>query len=105
MFRLMAFFLGIAPFLSFGDQTQPAQTSPPPVRRALPQITQDFVSVDAPAVVLQHVRVIDGTGAAAIPDQDVVIERGMITLIGPSATTSAPAGARVLDLAGRSIMP
>jgi imidazolonepropionase-like amidohydrolase len=74
-----------------------------PPRRALPQVTQDFVSVDAPVVVLQHVRVIDGTGSAPVEDQTVVIENGKIRSIGPSG--SVPAGAKVLDLTGHTIIP
>lgn len=81
---------------------QPAQ---PAVRRSLPQVTQDYISVDAPVVVLQHVRVIDGTGAAAVEDQSLVIEGANIRTIGPSASVPVPPGARVLDLAGRSVMP
>jgi hypothetical protein len=52
-----------------GTSTQPV---PPPVRRALPQVTQEFIAVDAPVVALQHVRVIDGTGAPASDDQRLV---------------------------------
>ena len=83
---------------------QPAPT-PAPASRALPQVTQEFISVDAPVVALQHVRVIDGTGAPATADQTIVIQDGRIKAIGPSASTPAPAGARVLDLAGRTAMP
>jgi len=57
---------------------------PAPPRRALPELTQEFISVDAPVVVLQHVRVIDGTGAAPVEDQTVVIENGRISAIGSS---------------------
>jgi N-acyl-D-aspartate/D-glutamate deacylase len=41
-------------------------------------------------VVLSHVRVIDGTGAAAIEDQNVVIEAGKIAAIQKGG--DAPAG-------------
>ncbi|HXB22497.1 MAG TPA: hypothetical protein VNV88_14015, partial [Candidatus Solibacter sp.] len=61
-------------------------------------VTKNFISVDLPVVVLEHVRVIDGTGAAAVTDQTVVIEKGMIREIGKSASVSIPAGARVMDL-------
>jgi len=81
-----------------GTSTQPA---PPPVRRTLPQVTQEFIAVDAPVVALQHVRVIDGTGAAASDDQTIVIERATISGIGRSHSVTTPAGARVLDLSGR----
>lgn len=68
-------------------------------------VTKSFISVDAPVVALEHVRVIDGTGAAAVTDQTVVIENGMIREIGKSGSVSVPAGARVLDLTGRSVIP
>jgi imidazolonepropionase-like amidohydrolase len=64
-----------------------------------------FVREDAPAIVLAHVRVIDGTGAAAKADQSVVIRDGKILATGDAATTKAPDGAKVLDLTGRSIIP
>ena len=39
-----------------------------------------FVRVQAPTVVLAHVRVVDGTGKPAVDDQNVVIEHGQITI-------------------------
>lgn len=78
---------------------------PAPQRRALPQDTQAFIAVDSPTIVLQHVRIIDGTGAAAIDDQNLVIDKGIIAAMGPSVSTHGPAGARVLDLAGKTIVP
>jgi len=68
-------------------------------------LTKSFVSEDAPLVALEHVRVIDGTGAAAAVDQTVVIENGLIRTIGSAASTAVPANAKVLDLTGRSVMP
>ena len=76
-----------------GQGQQPAANQPPPPSRALPQVTQEFISVDAPVVALQHVRVIDGTGAPAASDQTIVIEGGLIKAIGPSAL-DAGAGRR-----------
>src|SRR5512147_228650 len=61
-----------------------------------------FVTVDAPVVVLTHVRVIDGTGAPAREDQAVVISQGRILSIG---NATFPAGAKVLDLSGRTVIP
>jgi imidazolonepropionase-like amidohydrolase len=78
---------------------------PAPPRRALPQLTQEFVSVDAPVVVLEHVRVIDGTGAAPVEDQTIVIENGVIRSIAPASSAISPSGAKLLDLTGRSVIP
>ncbi|MCC6992433.1 MAG: amidohydrolase family protein [Acidobacteria bacterium] len=66
---------------------------------------RDFVSVDAPVVALTNARVIDGTGAPARDGQTVVLRDGRIAAMGPSATTPAPDGARVVDLAGKSVLP
>ncbi|MEP6690886.1 MAG: amidohydrolase family protein [Gemmatimonadaceae bacterium] len=66
---------------------------------------RQFVSVDAPVVALTHVRVIDGTGAAAKGDQTVLIANGVISAVGPSASTPAPDGAKVIDLTGASVIP
>jgi imidazolonepropionase-like amidohydrolase len=71
----------------------------------LSQAVKEFVRVQAPRVVLTHVRLIDGTGAAAVDDQNVVIESGRIAAIQKGADVSAANGAIVLDLHGYSVMP
>ena len=53
---------------------------------------KQFVRVDAAKVVLTHVRVIDGTGAAALEDQNVVIDGGKISVIQKGADVAAAAG-------------
>src|ERR1700723_379198 len=65
----------------------------------------EFVSVDAPVVVLNHVRVIDGTGAAAKEDQAVVIANGKIQSIGPAASAQIPQGAQAMDRSGYTVIP
>ncbi len=64
-----------------------------------------FVKVDAPVVVLEHVRVIDGTGGPAKDDQMVVVEQGKITYAGPEADGKVPADAKVLDATGKTVFP
>src|ERR1700683_1152987 len=65
----------------------------------------EFVSVDAPVVVLNHVRVIDGTGATAKEDQVVVIANGKIQSVGPVESAQNPQGAQVLDRIGYTVIP
>ncbi|HUK18667.1 MAG TPA: amidohydrolase family protein [Bryobacteraceae bacterium] len=67
--------------------------------------TKPFISVDAPVVALEHVRVIDGTGAAPMEDCTVVVDHGRIAAVGPAASTTAPAGAQKMDLSGATIIP
>src|ERR1700736_857293 len=64
-----------------------------------------FVRVQGQRIVLAHVRVIDGTGAASVEDQNVTIENGKIAAIGPGADTPTEGQATVLDLRGYSVMP
>ena len=64
-----------------------------------------FVTVDAPVVALQHVRVIDGTGTEPREDQTVILDHGKISAMGPTATTVEPAGARIIDLSGSTVIP
>jgi imidazolonepropionase-like amidohydrolase len=67
--------------------------------------TRAFVSVAEPVIALTNVRVIDGTGAPARDGQTIVIENGRIARMGASASVSAPAGARVIDLSGHTVIP
>src|SRR5712691_2595300 len=74
-------------------------------KSTLSPVTKSFISVDSPVVTLEHVRVIDGRGEAAVADQTIVIENGAIREIGKSGSVSVPSGARVMDLTGRSVIP
>ncbi len=69
------------------------------------KVVKEFVRVDAPKIILTHVRVIDGTGAPAVEDQNVVIEAGKILAIQPGADAAADGQATVLDLHGYTVMP
>jgi imidazolonepropionase-like amidohydrolase len=64
-----------------------------------------FVTAGAPVIALQHVRVIDGSGAQPLEDQTIVIDHGKIAALGPAASTPAPAGAQALDLNGQTVIP
>jgi imidazolonepropionase-like amidohydrolase len=66
---------------------------------------QPFVVVDAPVLALTHVRVVDGTGTPARNDQTVIVSGGRIVAMGPRAGTAVPAGARVLELRGHTVIP
>ena len=66
---------------------------------------QQFIRVEAPVVALTHVRVIDGTGAAPLEDQTIVIAEGKIQSIAPSTTAAVPTGAQILDLKGYTVLP
>src|SRR5947209_2131917 len=66
---------------------------------------KEFVRVDSPVTVLEHVLLIDGTGAAAKPDQTIVISGGKIAAMGKSGSVQVPAGANRMDFTGYSALP
>lgn len=67
--------------------------------------TQPFIAVEAPVIALEHVRVIDGTGAGAREDQTIVIADGRISEAGPASQAAVPPNARRLDLANHTVIP
>ena len=70
-----------------------------------PTDVTSFVSVNAPVLVLNHVRVIDGTGAAAREDQTVVIADGKIQAVGNFGAVAIPANAEQMDRTGYTVIP
>ncbi|WLI89610.1 amidohydrolase family protein [Massilia sp. R2A-15] len=83
----------LAAFISAGAV---AQTASPEVRK--------FIRFDQPLIALADVTVIDGTGAPAREHRTVILKNGRIEAI-TDAAQAPPAGAHVIDLAGRSVMP
>jgi imidazolonepropionase-like amidohydrolase len=66
---------------------------------------QQFIRAEAPIIALTHVRIIDGTGAAPLEDQTIVISDGKITSISPTASATVPTSAQILDLKGYTVLP
>jgi hypothetical protein len=63
-----------------------------------------FVKVESGRIALTHVRVIDGTGAPALPDRTLLIENGRIAAI-QAAADAVPSGYRGIEATGKSVMP
>jgi hypothetical protein len=73
----------------------------------LPELILAQTKPLAPArpLALVHVTIIDATGAPAKPDMTVVISGGRITALEHSANLTVPVGARVVDGAGKFLIP
>jgi len=74
-------------------------------RPILSAAVHSYVAVDSPIVALTHARVIDGTGAPPREDQTLIIRDGRIAALGTSPSIAVPAGAQVIDLTGKSVIP
>ncbi len=85
--------------LALHAQQPPAPAAPSPA------VTRYIKVPAAEWIVLRHVRVIDGTGAPAIDNTDLILHNGKIDSIGPSAKIEALPSAVILDLTGRTVFP
>ncbi len=71
-----------------------------------PAELKPYIREDSATLVLNHVRVIDGTGAPPAEDQRVDIDGGRIVRVQSARLKNAyPAGAKVLDLTGKTVLP
>ena len=85
-----------------------AATAPAPAAAQRPTLSpnvRQYVAVDTPTVALTHVRIIDGTGAAARENQTLMIRDGRIAALGDASSIQVPAGAQLIDLTGKSVIP
>jgi len=90
-------FLILSAFLALPSWANAQASLSPPVLK--------YVRVNSPRVVLQHVRVIDGTGRPPVEDQNVVLESGKITAVQAGANIPATQGTTVLEMRGYTVMP
>lgn len=56
-------------------------------------------------IALVHARIIDGTGTPAVEGRTLILQRGEIVAVGRDGSTHIPAGAKVIDLTGRTVLP
>lgn len=81
-------------WLSLGGAWFLAAAIPPGAPRIAPE-----------RVALVGATVLDGTGAPPVPDATILIEGDSIVAVGPRAKVRVPADAKVIDVAGRWILP
>ena len=72
---------------------------------ALADLSKGLPGSHAPALAIEGATLIDGTGAAPIPDATVVIENGRITAIGPRPKVKVAPNAHVVDAKEKILLP
>jgi imidazolonepropionase-like amidohydrolase len=70
-----------------------------------PAMMRDVRAQTPSVLVLRNFTLIDGRGGPAVPNAGLVATDGRITFVGPAAQMKAPAGAAVVDLTGKYVMP
>jgi enamidase len=84
---------------AFAHDEAPPPAAPPPNPDAA------FVTVSAPRFAISHVKLIDGTGAAAKADMTVLVAQGRIEAVGPAKKIKIPTGVQVIDGTGKTLLP
>jgi enamidase len=72
--------------------------------QAAPQAPPE-IAYPAGDIAFTHVEVVDGTGAAPLRDMTVVLHGDRIAAVGPAARLKVPAGATVVEGAGKTLLP
>src|ERR1700757_2971946 len=71
-----------------------------------PNPLKTYIKEDAPVIVLNNVRLIDGTGAPAQERMRIDIDHGKITNVQSAMLRNAfPPGAKVIDLEAKTVFP
>ncbi|HWT12959.1 MAG TPA: amidohydrolase family protein [Allosphingosinicella sp.] len=70
-----------------------------------PAIARRFGRVPAEPVAFTNVRLFDADSARFVDGQTVVAEAGRITAVGPTASMTLPASARIIDGSGKTLVP
>ncbi len=73
--------------------------------RALSEISKTISGSRAATIAIVGGTLIDGTGAAPVPDSAVVIQNGRIVAAGPRSKIKIPKNANVVDAHGKTILP
>jgi imidazolonepropionase-like amidohydrolase len=91
-----------AGYESFQPQLDKAQDEALAVRSRLE--SKQLATSPAGPLAFTHVRsFVDGS--QFVEDETIVVDKGIITQVGPSATTQAPAEARIIDGKGKALVP
>jgi len=72
---------------------------------ALAEISKEISGSHAATLAIVGGTLIDGTGAAPVPDAAVLIHNGRIVAVGPGPNVKIPRDARVVDARGKTILP
>jgi imidazolonepropionase-like amidohydrolase len=99
------FFLSWLPEQYAGEHARLNEAQTAALATQAPAMLKSLVKTPQGAVAFTHVRVFDADARAFLADQTVVVEKGKVASLGPSAAARVPAGAQVFDGRGKTLVP
>ncbi len=70
-----------------------------------PALVKALVKTPTTPVAFTHVKLFDADARRFLPDQTVVVDKGVIVSVGPAARAKVPGGAQVIDGKGKTLVP
>jgi imidazolonepropionase-like amidohydrolase len=101
----VAGFLGILPEQYTGELERMIKAQNDGLAARATSFAHRFGAVAATPVAFTHVKLFDSEGGRFLDDQTVVADKGRITAVGKTASLTLPATARVIDGAGKTLLP
>jgi imidazolonepropionase-like amidohydrolase len=88
-----------------GEQAKLQKAQAAAMAAQAPGLVKALVKVPTTPVAFTDVRIFDADAVRFVADQTVVVDKGLITAVGPSGSTRVPAGAQVIDGRGKTLIP
>ena len=101
----VTFVLGWLPDAYAGEMPKMEAAQSAAMAARMPALAKSLVTVPTGPVAITHVKLFDADGLKFLPDQSVVVANGKIAAVGPSASVQVPAGAKVIDGKGKTLVP
>ena len=71
----------------------------------MPALARSLAKSPATPIAIINVKLFDADGLRFLDNQTIVVDKGVITKVGPSAEIKPPTGAQVVDGEGRTLVP
>lgn len=97
--------MGWLPAAYAGDQQRLEEIQARALGAQAPVLYKKLVQVPAAPVAFTHVKLFDADALRFVPDQTVIVSGARIAAVGPAGSTPVPAGAKVLDGTGKTLVP
>jgi imidazolonepropionase-like amidohydrolase len=88
-----------------GEQVKMLAVQSTAMAALAPALAKALVKVPAGPVAFTHVKMFDAEGLRFVADQTVVVDKGVITAVGPAGSVAVPKGAQVFDGRGKTLTP
>jgi imidazolonepropionase-like amidohydrolase len=104
-FFALAFGLAWLPEAYAGEQKKIEDAQARAMAAHAPELARSLINEPAGPVAFTGVRLFDAETPRFLADQTVVVDKGVITAVGPRESVTPPSGARVIDGRGKTLVP